>query len=94
VDVESVCALRDLIYRQGSDNLEVRTDAPKLSADFRSNYLMNSRVSGIDESDLLVIIGSNPRNDCPVLNARIRSYVNKGLKVAVIGTAADLSYDY
>jgi NADH-quinone oxidoreductase subunit G len=36
VDIESACALRDLIHRQGSENLEVRSDAPKLDADFRS----------------------------------------------------------
>jgi len=73
----------------------VRTNAPKYSADFRSQYLMNSRITGIDETDLLILVGCNPRNESPVLNARIRKAVGvNGLKVAVLGSAPNLPYNY
>jgi NADH dehydrogenase/NADH:ubiquinone oxidoreductase subunit G len=56
---------------------------------------MNSRIIGIDETDLLLLVGCNPRVEAPVLNARIRKSVGiNGLKVALIGSAPNLSYDY
>lgn len=56
---------------------------------------MNSRIVGIDETDLLLFIGSNPKTENPVLNARIRKAVNvNGLDVAIIGPANNLTYNY
>lgn len=56
---------------------------------------MNSRITGIDETDLLILVGSNPKTENPVLNARIRKSVNvNGLDVAVIGPANNLTYNY
>jgi NADH dehydrogenase (ubiquinone) Fe-S protein 1 len=56
---------------------------------------MNSRITGIDETDLLILVGCNPRNESPVLNARIRKAVGvNGLQVAVIGSAPNLPYNY
>ena len=56
---------------------------------------MNSRIIGIDETDLLIFVGSNPKTENPVLNARIRKAVNvNGLDVAVIGPANNLTYNY
>lgn len=56
---------------------------------------MNSRITGIDETDLLILVGCNPRNESPVLNARIRKAVGvNGLQVAVIGSASNLPYNY
>ena len=56
---------------------------------------MNSRITGIDETDLLILVGTNPKTECPVLNARIRkaNMVN-GLEIAVIGPANNMTYDY
>jgi predicted molibdopterin-dependent oxidoreductase YjgC len=52
---------------------------------------MNSQVVGIDETDLLIMIGTNPKSECPVLNARIRKAIMvNGLEVAVIGPANNL----
>jgi len=77
------------------ENIDVRRNAPVYNADFRSQYLMNSRITGIDETDLLILVGCNPRNESPVLNARIRKAQNvNGLKVAVIGSAPNLPYEY
>ena len=56
---------------------------------------MNSQIVGIDETDLLIFVGSNPKTENPVLNARIRKAVNvNGLDVAVIGPANNLTYNY
>lgn len=56
---------------------------------------MNSRITGIDDTDLLLLVGCNPRNEAPVLNARIRkSVINNALNVALIGSAPNLPYNY
>jgi len=56
---------------------------------------MNSHIVGVDDTDLLILIGTNPKLECPVLNARIRKAVQvNGLEVAVIGPANNLSYNY
>jgi NADH dehydrogenase/NADH:ubiquinone oxidoreductase subunit G len=56
---------------------------------------MNSKIVGIDETDLLILVGANPRLEAPVLNARIRKANGlNGLEVAIIGSATNLGYDY
>jgi len=56
---------------------------------------MNSRITGIDETDLLILVGCNPKYENPVLNARIKKAVSvNGLEVVVIGSAPQLSYNY
>ena len=95
VDVEGITAYRDLMYKLNVDALDVRKNAPRLENDFRAQYVFNSRVIGIDETDLLIIVGSNPRTENPVLNARIRSMVSKnGLQVYFLGSAPDITYKY
>jgi len=74
-DVESILAFRDLLHRLNCENIDVRRNAAHLKADFRNQYLMNSKIIGIDETDLLLLIGCNPRVESPVLNARIRKAV-------------------
>ena len=81
--------------RVNSENLDVRSNSPHFSADFRNQYLMNSRVTGIDDTDLLILVGCNPKYENPVLNARIKKAVAvNGLEVAVIGSAPQLPYNY
>ncbi len=94
--VEEMYALKDLLTRLGSANFDCRQDGvaldPKLG---RASYLFNATIAGIEEADGLMIIGSNPRKEAPVLNARIRKRWRTGdLKVGVIGERADLTYDY
>lgn len=94
-DVESVVAFRDLLHRLNCDNIDVRSNQAEFNADFRAQYLMNSQITGIDETDLLLLVGTNPKLECPVLNARIRKAVGvNGLEVAVIGPANNLTYNY
>ena len=77
-----------------SDNFEVRADAPKFNADLRSSYIMNSTVEGIEETDLLLLVGVNPKTENPVLNARILAATKAGTSVALIGSQVDLGYEY
>ena len=89
-------ALKELIGRLGSANLDCRQDGTALDPGWgRASYLFNATIAGIDEADGLMIIGSNPRKEAPVLNARIRKrWRTGGLKIGVIGERADLTYDY
>jgi NADH dehydrogenase/NADH:ubiquinone oxidoreductase subunit G len=71
VDCEALTALKDVFNRLDCDNFEVRSNNMKLSPDLRSSYIMNSRIAGIEECDLMLIVGSNTRLEAPVMNARI-----------------------
>ena len=88
-------ALKDLLAKCGSANLAVQGgDAfdPKAG---RASYIFNPTIAGIDRADALLIIGSNPRKEAAILNARIRKRWRTGqLKVGLIGAKADLTYDY
>ena len=72
--VEEMFALESLIAKLGSPNIDCRQDGSKLHPKFgRASYLFNSTIAGIDEADAFIMaIGSNPRHEVPVLNARIR----------------------
>ena len=93
-DLESMYALKLLFRAVGSKRLECRQDGAAVEAGCRAGYLFNSTVAGIEEADLLLLVGANPRLEAAVLNARIRKGVREyGLKVARIGPAADLTYE-
>ncbi len=91
--VEEMFALKELLAKFGSVNLAVQGgDAfdPKAG---RASYIFNPTIAGIDQADALLIVGSNPRREAAVLNARIRKRWRTGqLKVGVIGAKADLIY--
>ena len=65
----SAC-LQDLANRLGSGNLYSDAGFADLDADVRSNYLMNTSLAGISQADVVLLVGSNPRLEAPVLNAR------------------------
>jgi NADH-quinone oxidoreductase subunit G len=94
VDVESVFALKALMSALGSQNLDCRQDGAKIDGSRRDHYLFNTGIAGIEQADALLIIGSNPRKEAPVLNARIRKRWNTGaMPVAHIGLSdLDLTY--
>ncbi len=93
--VEEMFALKELLAKLGSANLAVQGgDAfdPKAG---RASYIFNPTIAGIEQADALLIIGSNPRKEAAILNARIRKRWRTGqLKVALVGAKADLTYDY
>ncbi|MGA7070227.1 NADH-quinone oxidoreductase subunit NuoG [Bradyrhizobium sp.] len=91
--VEEMFALKELLAKFGSVNLAVQgSDAFDPNAG-RASYIFNPTIAGIDQADALLIVGSNPRKEAAVLNARIRKRWRTGqLKVGVIGARADLVY--
>ncbi len=92
-DAESMVALKDLMTGLGSPNLDCRQRGEKLEATRRDFYCFNTTIAGIEETDALLLVGTNPRHEAPVLNARIRKRVLAGsLPIAAIGAAADLTY--
>ncbi len=90
--VEAAYALKQLVEGQGGV-VESRTDGAKLPADNRSAYVGTAAVEDIDDAQMILLIGTNPREEAPVLNARIRKAWAAGAKVARIGTPVDLTYD-
>ncbi len=91
--VEAAFALKQLVEGQGG-NVECRTDGAKLPAGNRSAYVGTASVEDIDDAQAIMLIGTNPRAEAPVLNARIRKAWLKGAKIGVIGPAVDLTYEY
>ncbi len=92
-DAESMFALKMMMGKLGSGHIDCRQDSAKIGG-ARSGYLFNSTIAGIDDADALLIIGSNPRIEAAVLNARIRrNWLATRLPVAVIGPKNDLTYD-
>src|ERR1700758_438529 len=91
--VEEMFALKELLAKCGSANLAVQGGNafdPKVG---RASYIFNPTIAGIDQADALLIVGSNPRKEAAVLNARIRKRWRTGqLKVGVIGAKNDLIY--
>ncbi len=79
----------------GSKNLECRHDKIYLNPEERINYIFNSTISGIEDADLILLVGTNPRLEATMLNARIRkAYVKNRTKIYSIGNPGDLTYPY
>ncbi|ASM72666.1 MULTISPECIES: NADH-quinone oxidoreductase subunit NuoG [Roseobacteraceae] len=91
--VEAIFALKQLIEGQGGV-VECRTDGARLEAGNRSAYAGTARIEDIDTAKFIQLIGTNPRIEAPVLNARIRKAWAAGANVGLVGEAADLTYDY
>ena len=78
-----------------TDNLECRQDRIYINPSERKNYIFNSSINGIEESDLILLVGTNPRLEATILNARIRkAYLKNKLKIYSIGDPGDLTYPY
>lgn len=91
-DAESMYAFKALMNSLGA-KIDCRQDGSKVGAKQRAGYLFNSGVAGIDEADACLLIGSNPRHESPVLNARLRQrWLARACKIANVGPDVDLSY--
>ncbi|KFB51839.1 AGAP001653-PA-like protein [Anopheles sinensis] len=96
-DAEALVALKDLLNRLGSETLCTEQKFPMdgCGTDFRSSYLLNSSIAACEEADLVLLVGTNPRYEAPLLNTRLRKgYVHNELNIALIGPKVNLSYDY
>ncbi len=96
VSAEEMFLMKKLMEKIGSNKYDCRQDGSILSNQYgRSSYIFNPTIAGIESADALVIIGSNPRMESPVLNARIRKrWLTGQLKVFLIGQEHDLTYTY
>jgi NADH-quinone oxidoreductase subunit G len=94
--VEEIFALKLLMQSFGSPSIDCRQDGATLDPSLgRGSYIFNATVAGIESADALLIVGSNPRREAPVLNARVRKrWRMGGLPIALIGEQADLTYEY
>jgi NADH-quinone oxidoreductase subunit G len=95
--VEEVFALKDLMTRLGVVNLDCRQDGSTLDPKWgRASYLFNATIAGIETADALLLVGSNPRREAAVLNARIRKRwrAAKSFPIGLIGAKAALTYGY
>jgi NADH-quinone oxidoreductase subunit G len=94
--IEEIFALKDLMARLAVANVDCRKDGSVLDPRWgRATYLFNATIAGIDTADALLIVGSNPRKEAAILNARIRKRWRAGkFPIGLIGPKADLTYGY
>ena len=86
-------ALKDLMASVGSQNIDCRQDGSDTDVSRRDFYTFNTAIAGIEEADAILLVGTNPRTEAPLINARIRKqWVATEVKVASIGPVADLTY--
>ena len=90
---EAAFSLKQLVEALGG-NVECRTDGAKLPIGNRSGYVGTASIADIDGAKMIQLIGTDPRTEAPVLNARIRTAWTKGAKIGLIGKPVDLTYDY
>ena len=90
---QALMAMKDLMNRLGSELVCTEEAAP--CSDLRSNYLLNTGIAGAEDADFVLLVGSNPRFDAPVFNARLRKcWIHNELDLAMVGPKVDLTYDY
>jgi NADH-quinone oxidoreductase subunit G len=93
VSVEAAYALKQLIEGQGGV-VECRTDNAKLPAGNRAGYAGTAAIEDIDTAKRILLIGTDPRTEAPVLNARLRQAWSAGADVALVGQPVDLTFEY
>ncbi|TRY79549.1 hypothetical protein TCAL_12405 [Tigriopus californicus] len=94
---QALIALKDMFNRLGCETLATEEIFPMdgTGTDFRSNYLLNTGIAGVEDADLVLLIGTNPRYEAPLFNARLRKcWIHNELDVAMVGPKVDLTYDY
>src|SRR5690606_31238303 len=93
--VEEIMALKLLMQKLGSDNIDCRNNMLNINAEDRASYTFNTTISGIEKADSCLLIGVNPRKTSPIINARIRKrYLSGNLKIAAIGFSENINLTY
>ncbi len=95
-NMETLYIIKDFFDKSiKSKNLDSRTQNYYVNSSNRSNYIFNSKILGIENADLIVLIGTNPRYEATILNSRIRkAYLNNNIKVYSLGEIGDVTYPY
>ena len=95
INLESALSFKKFFKVLKSENLEFREREFYINSSEKSNYIFNSTINGIEESDLILLIGTNPRHEATMLNARIRKvFAKKKIPIYSIGNPGDLTYKY
>jgi NADH-quinone oxidoreductase subunit G len=92
-DAEAMFALQELLGRLGATSLDCRQDGAKLDPGCRAGYLFNTTIAGVERADACLLVGTNPRREAALVNARLRKrHLQGGFRVAAIGPALDLTF--
>ena len=102
VSLEAMKAAQDLMGLIGSPNLDCRQDGAQIGVNAdgtraaRGSYLFNSAIAGIEQADAILLVGTNPRLEAPLINTRLRKswLANMDLKIGLVGAAPSLTFDY
>ena len=94
VNLEKYIAFKKLFKNLKSDNLDIREKKLYINTSDKTNYIFNSSIKGIEDSDLILLIGTNPRYEATMVNARIRKAFKNKFKIFSLGNPGDLTYDY
>ena len=95
-NMETMFALKDFFEKTiRSENLDSRSDNFYVNTSERENFIFNSKIEGIEESDLIILVGANPRFEATILNSRIRkNYIKNKTQIYSLGDVGDLTYPY
>jgi NADH-quinone oxidoreductase subunit G len=93
--METIFSFKSLLKKIGSNNFDFREKKTYIDPTDKMNYIFNSSIQGIEESDIILLIGTNPRHEATIVNARIRkAFVKNKTAIYSIGNPGDLTYDY
>ncbi len=92
-DAEAMVCLKDLMAALGSANIDCRQEGAQLEITSRAGYLLNSTIAGLETIDAVLLVGTNPRWEAPLVNTRLRkAWLRQGMKAGVIGAPLDLTF--
>ena len=95
INMENALSFKKFFKTLKSENLEFREKNFYINQDEKMNYIFNSSIAGIEDTDLILLVGTNPRHEASILNARIRkTFVQKKIPIFSIGNPGDLTYEY
>ncbi|MDF2763117.1 MAG: NADH-quinone oxidoreductase [Rhodospirillales bacterium] len=93
VDAEAMYALKGMMTALGSPHMDCRQDGAALDPSVRASYLFNTTIAGIEQADACLLIGTNPRREAPLINARLRKrWLTGSLRVGSVGPELDLTF--
>ncbi len=95
INMENALSFKKFFKTLNSENLEFREKNFYINSDDKMNYIFNSSIAGIEDADLILLVGTNPRHEASILNARIRkTFVQKKIPIFSIGNPGELTYEY
>jgi len=93
--IETIFSFKNLLKKIGTSNFDFREKKIYIDPTDKMNYIFNSSIQSIEESDLIILIGTNPRQEATIVNARIRkAFVKNKIPIYSISNPGDLTYDY